>query len=209
MLQFITDSPTPEGTARQALQALEGGCRWIQIRMKDATDEGIVRAAEMILPLSREYGATLIIDDRVEIVQRTGADGVHLGKGDMHPTEARRILGKDKILGATVNTLADIKSLPLEDIDYLGAGPFRFTVTKKRLSPILGLEGYRELMTELRKFSDIPVVAIGGITLEDIPSLLDCGVTGIAVSGAISKAENPVQATERLLRKVAEGVRKG
>lgn len=204
MLQLITDSPTAEGTAGQALAALRGGCRWVQVRMKDASDEEVEKAIDLILPNCRETGATLIIDDRVELAKRTGADGVHLGKNDMHPLDARAILGPDKIIGATVNTIEDIDNLDLEAIDYLGIGPFRFTTTKKRLAPTLGLDGYRRIMTLLRKRADIPAVAIGGITLADIPQIMATGVSGIAISGAINRAADPVAATRQIMKSITQ-----
>lgn len=204
MLQFITDSKTAEGTANQALAALKGGCRWIQVRMKDASDEEVEKALNAILPHSREARAVLIVDDRVEIAARCGADGVHLGKEDMNPDDARAILGPHGIIGSTVNTIEDIDHLPLDLIDYLGIGPYRFTSTKKRLAPTLGLEGYRKIMTQLRKRSPIPTVAIGGITADDIIPVMSTGVTGIAVSGAINHADDPVAATRRLLELLSE-----
>ena len=199
MLQFITDGKTAEETVRQAISALEGGCRWIQIRMKDASEEEVEDAVKSILPHCRKARAILIVDDRVEIAARCGADGVHLGKEDTSPEQALAILGPDRIIGSTVNTLEDIGRLPLDIVDYLGIGPYRFTSTKKRLAPILGLEGYRNIMTLLRKRSSIPAVAIGGITADDIIPVISTGVTGIAVSGAISHADDPVAATRRLL----------
>ena len=199
MLQFITDGMTAEETIRQAVSALEGGCRWIQVRMKDASDHEVEEAVKAILPHCRKAQAVIIVDDRVEIAARCGADGVHLGKEDTSPEEARAILGPDRIIGSTVNTIEDIDRLPLDIVDYLGIGPYRFTATKKRLAPILGLEGYRNIMTLLRKRSSIPAVAIGGITADDIAPIISTGVTGIAVSGAISHAEDPVAATRRLL----------
>ena len=204
MLQFITDSKNAEGTAIQALAPLKGGCRWIQVRMKDASDEEVEKAVTTILPYCRKACATLIVDDRVEIAARCEADGVHLGKEDMDPGDARAILGPDRIIGSTVNTIEDIESLPLETIDYLGIGPYRFTSTKKRLAPTLGLEGYREIMTQLRKRSSIPAVAIGGITLNDIIPIMNTGVTGIAVSGAINKAKDPEATTRHILGLLTE-----
>ena len=204
MLQLITDSSTAEGTAGQVLAALRGGCRWVQVRMKDASDEEVEKATDLILPHCRETGATLIIDDRVELAKRTGADGVHLGKNDMHPLDARAILGPDKIIGATVNTIEDIDNLDLEAIDYLGIGPFCFTTTKKRLAPTLGLDGYSKIMTLLRKRADIPAVAIGGITLADIPQIMATGVSGIAISGAINRAADPTAATRQIMKSITQ-----
>ena len=199
MLQFITDGKTAEETVRQAISAIVGGCRWIQIRMKDSPDVEVEEAVKTILPYCRKCLAVLIVDDRVGVVARCGADGVHLGKEDMLPAEARAILGPDRIIGSTVNSLEDIDRLPLDVIDYLGIGPYRFTMTKKRLAPTLGLDGYRRIMIRLRQRSSIPTVAIGGITEADVVPVMDTGVSGIAVSGAISHAEDPIAATRRFL----------
>lgn len=208
MLQLITDHPTAEGTATQALTALNGGCRWIQIRMKDARDVEVEKAVMKVLPNCRKVGATLIVDDRVELVKLTGADGVHLGKNDMNPLQARTILGPEKIIGATINSIEDIDRLNLNVVDYLGAGPFRLTTTKKRLAPILGLEGYCKLMIYIRRISDIPVVAIGGVTPEDIPAIMTTGISGIAVSGAINKADDPEASTRSICEILEKSHRK-
>lgn len=199
MLQFITDHPTAEGTVNQAMSALKGGCRWIQVRMKVASDEEVEKAVGTLLPHCRKAGATLIVDDRVDIVIRCGADGVHLGKDDMDPKDARAILGLDKLIGSTVNTIEDIDHQPFDIIDYLGIGPFRFTSTKKKLAPTLGFEGYRKIMNHLRTRSSIPAVAVGGITADDIIPIMSTGVTGIAISGAINHAADPIAATRNIL----------
>ena len=137
----------------------------------------------------------MIIDDNVLLAKKIGADGVHLGKNDMPVAQARQILGEKFIIGGTVNTFEDILyHLKNGTPDYFGCGPFRFTSTKKNLAPVLGFEGYRDIVLKMReKGVDIPIVAIGGITKEDIPQLLECGVSGIALSGSIINAENPVR----------------
>jgi len=128
------------------------------------------------------------------------ADGVHLGKTDMNPNEARDILGKNFIIGSTCNTYKDIENLKNTPIDYIGLGPFRFTETKKNISPVLGIEKY-ELIVKQCVASNIriPIVAIGGITADDILPILQTGVKGIAVSSAILQAENPIAETRRML----------
>ena len=133
-------------------------------------------------------------------METAGADGVHLGKNDMPVDEARKILGPDKIIGGTANTIDDIIRLHRQGADYIGCGPFRFTTTKKKLSPVLGLEGYRDIVLKMReKGIDLPIVAIGGITVDDIPAIMGTGVTGIALSGAILNAEDPKSMTESIL----------
>lgn len=180
--------------------ALEGGCKWVQLRMKDAPEEEVLACAKEALPLCRQHGAKFILDDHVELVETAGADGVHLGKNDMPVDEARKILGPDKIIGGTANTIDDIIRLHRQGADYIGCGPFRFTTTKKKLSPVLGLEGYRNIVLKMRENGiDLPIVAIGGITVDDIPAIMGTGVTGIALSGAILNAEDPKSMTESIL----------
>lgn len=180
--------------------ALEGGCRWIQLRMKDTDDATFCRTAQEAMVLCRQYGARLILDDRVHLVERVGADGVHLGLADMPVGEARRLLGRHHIIGATANTLDQALAAVAAGADYLGCGPFRFTTTKEKLAPLLGLEGYRRILSGLRSYGvDIPVVAIGGIRLDDIAAILATGVQGIAVSGAVTGADYPVEAMRRLV----------
>lgn len=194
-LQFITHYNERYSYKDSAKIALEGGCRWIQLRIKDAEEKFLEQMALRVQSLCREYGATFIIDDNVLLAKKIGADGVHLGKNDMPVAQARQILGEKFIIGGTVNTFEDILyHLKNGTPDYFGCGPFRFTSTKKNLAPVLGLEGYRDIVLKMReKGIDIPIVAIGGITKEDIPQLLECGVSGIALSGSIINAENPVR----------------
>ena len=194
MIQFITHTNSRYGYTDGARMALEGGCRWIQLRMKDATDDDVRPIAHEIRKLCTEYGAKFILDDRVNLVVETGADGVHLGKNDMPVDEARKMLGRNKIIGGTANTFEDVERLSRQGADYIGCGPFRFTTTKKNLSPVLGLEGYRDITAQMKAHDiQLPIVAIGGILHQDIPAIMQTGVTGIAVSGAILNAENPVE----------------
>lgn len=206
MLQLITDAVTPTDVYIQAAQAMVGGCRWVQIRMKDAPDAGVLEAARLIAPHMHALGGTLLADDRVELVaaNRDLFDGVHVGKSDMPPAEARRMLGPDAIIGATVNTLADILALaPWRDVSYLGMGPYRFTVTKRALAPVLGVEGYGTALAEARRHGfDLPVVAIGGIQPEDVALLATTGICGVAVAGAITHAGDPEAATARFVEAI-------
>ena len=194
-LQFITHYNENCSYEDSAKIALEGGCRWIQLRIKDAEEKFLEQMALRVQSMCREYGATFIIDDNVLLAKKIGADGVHLGKNDMPVAQARQILGEKFIIGGTVNTFEDILyHLKNGTPDYFGCGPFRFTSTKKNLAPVLGFEGYRDIVLKMReKGAEIPLVAIGGITKEDIPQLLECGVSGIALSGSIINAENPVR----------------
>ncbi|WP_300726779.1 thiamine phosphate synthase [uncultured Bacteroides sp.] len=199
-LQFITHFTDRYTYLDSARMALDGGCRWIQLRMKDASDEELEQTALQIQSLCKQYGATFIIDDHVELVKKISADGVHLGKNDMPIAEARKILGKSFLIGGTANTFEDVKAHYEAGADYIGCGPFRFTTTKKNLSPILGLEGYRSIVSKMKESGiPLPIVAIGGITYDDIPAIMETGVTGIALSGTILRAEDPVAETRRIM----------
>lgn len=203
MIQFITHSNNRYGYVDGAHLALEGGCRWVQLRMKEATEAEFMAAAAEIGRLCKEHGATFVLDDHVEWVEKTGADGVHLGKNDMPIDEARKILGSDKIIGGTANTFEDVERLYRQGADYIGCGPFRFTTTKKNLSPVLGLEGYQHIVDQMKSHGiNLPIVAIGGILESDIKSILATGVSGIAVSGGILNAENPAEEMQRFLKLV-------
>lgn len=203
MIQFITHSNNRYGYVDGARLALEGGCRWVQLRMKEATEVEFMAAAAEIGRLCKEHGATFVLDDHVEWVEKTGADGVHLGKNDMPIDEARKILGNDKIVGGTANTFEDVERLYRQGANYIGCGPFRFTTTKKNLSPVLGLEGYQHIVDQMKSHGiNLPIVAIGGILESDIKSILATGVSGIAVSGGILNAENPAEEMQRFLKLV-------
>ena len=199
-LQFITHYTERYTYLDSVRIALEGGCRWIQLRMTEASPEEILPIALEALALCRKYNATFIIDDHVEIAKQIKADGVHLGKLDMPITEARKTLGKDFIIGGTANTFEDVQMLYKDGADYIGCGPFRYTTTKKNLSPILGLERYADIVSRMNTEGiHIPIVAIGGITKEDIPSLMQTGITDIALSGSILRAENPVEKMKEII----------
>ena len=194
-LQFITHYTEKYSHVDSARIALEGGCRWIQLRMKDADEVLLEETALVVQKMCKDYGATFIIDDHVSLVKKIKADGVHLGKNDMPIAEARRLLGDSFIIGGTVNSLDDVRATLQSAIpDYFGCGPFRFTSTKKNLAPILGHEGYRNIIREMKEGGiRIPLVAIGGIRKEDISELMADGVHGIALSSSILRAENPVE----------------
>ena len=182
MLQFITHHTDRYDEIQGTEAVLRGGCRWVQLRMKDASPEEFLRVGREVGCLCRQYGATFLLDDRVDAVKELGADGVHLGKNDMPVAEARKLLGPDKLIGATANTFEDIARAAADGADYIGLGPFRFTQTKRNLSPILGLEGYRTILARCREAGiDRPVVAIG------------------ALSGTLLGAEQPAEETRKIM----------
>lgn len=202
-LQLITQKESTGDILSEVQAFLDGGGRWVQLRMKGSKPEEIIETGRQVSALCKSYGATFIVNDHPAVVRETGADGVHLGKSDMSPDEARSLLGDGKIIGCTANTFEDIERLSAFPIDYIGLGPFRFTTTKKNLSPVLGTEGYRDIFTKMtEKRMELPVVAIGGIEIADVPLLRKAGVKFYAVSGAISKAPYPKETTEEFLQEI-------
>ncbi|MDO7742297.1 MAG: thiamine phosphate synthase, partial [Pedobacter sp.] len=149
------------------------------------------------------YEAKLIVNDYPRIALQADAWGVHLGLDDMPVPEARALLGPDKCIGGTANTFADIQRRAAEGADYIGLGPFRFTTTKKNLSPIVGLQGYTELMKQMREAGiTIPVIAIGGINPADIPAILQTGIYGIAISGVLTHDPEQHQQIQNLFNQL-------
>ncbi len=200
MLQFITHCTDRYDEIRGTQAVLSGGCRWVQLRMKGASDEEWLRVGSEVGHLCRKAGATFILNDRFDLVGPLAADGVHLGRNDLPVDEARRLLGPGKLIGATANTFDDICRAVTAGADYIGLGPFRFTRTKERLSPILGVEGYRTILARCRTEGiTLPVVAIGGITLDDLSELLPTGIAGVALSGTLLGADNTSEQTRKVL----------
>jgi thiamine-phosphate pyrophosphorylase len=189
--------------AQLAEEACMGGAEWVQLRVKKKGYSEWKDIAEDVKNICKKYKAKLIINDNVRIAHEISADGVHLGKSDLHVGEARKILGDEFIIGGTANDFIDIENLAAGKVDYIGLGPFRFTSTKENLSPVLGLEGYKKIMQACKEIKmDIPVIAIGGILIEDIKKILSLGIHGIAVSSGINMAEDK----EDMLRKYHQAV---
>lgn len=202
-LQFITHQTERYSYLEGALLALKGGCKWIQLRMKGASQEEVIEVGKPLREYCTEYRATMIIDDHVELVKVLNADGVHLGQKDMPITEARALLGQEYIIGGTANTLDEIRRHYQDGVDYIGCGPFRFTTTKERLAPTLGLEGYRKLLEGMEQEGiNVPLVAIGGITIEDIRPIMRLGISGIALSSSVLSASNPSEAVKNILNEM-------
>jgi thiamine-phosphate pyrophosphorylase len=177
------------GPSEQIEAACRAGIRLIQLRMKEASDQEFLQTARVAMKICRKWGSRLIINDRVEVAAAVNADGAHVGREDRSVREARQLLGAGKILGGTANTLEDIREHYQGGADYIGLGPYRHTTTKKKLSPVLGLQGYQQVMRALVKDgTKIPVMAIGGIGLADVGPLLEAGVYGVAFSGLLVTA---------------------
>lgn len=204
-LQFIT-SPCQQHSYMEQIKAVVlGGCNWVQLRMKDTPKDEIEKLAVEAYSFCMENGTTFIMNDDVEIAAKIGADGVHLGKNDMQPDKAREILGPQAIIGGTANTFEDIKKLVSQGVDYIGLGPFRFTKTKKNLSPVLGVEGYQTIIDKCKDEGiHIPIIAIGGLGPDDFSELFNAGIHGVALSSYITKQEQPGAVTLDLLKEIGK-----
>jgi thiamine-phosphate pyrophosphorylase len=187
-LHYITQDVAGFTHAQLAEFACKGGADWVQLRVKNKPYDEWLKIAEATKAVCQKYGAKLIINDNVQIAKEISADGVHLGKEDMNPKEARKILGNNFIIGGSSNSMEDVKRQMAYGCDYVGLGPFRFTTTREKLNPILGFDG---IQTITKQFGNkIPMIAIGGIKLEDIEPLMQTGIHGVAVSSGINMAED-------------------
>lgn len=204
-MQYITDSKKGMTVCQQIEAVCRGGARWVQLRMKGASDSELLQEGRLAKQICCRYNARLIINDNVNVARQIDADGVHLGKEDITPEEARRMLGTDKIIGATCNTFNDIVVCHKQQVDYIGLGPFAYTATKKNLSPILGIAGYTSILLEMKKADiTIPVFAIGGIQETDLPELMHTGIQGVALSGVIKNSEDMTRITEKIINDIKQ-----
>lgn len=190
-LQYLSQGKTPNDHLYHIEEVCKAGGAWIQLRLKDVDMVTYLDTALKCRKICDQYNAIMIVNDNVSIAKAILADGVHLGLEDMDPVEARKILGANFIIGGTANTIKDCMQHDMNGVDYIGLGPFRHTTTKKKLSPILGNEGYAKIITEFKnQNSEMPIVAIGGIDYNDISGLINAGVSGIAVSGMLTNKKN-------------------
>ena len=201
-LHYISQGDSPEQHLENIQKACTSGVELVQLRLKNCSEEVVLETAQKAREITGNFQTRLIINDHYKIAKTVKADGVHLGKTDTCPSIAREYLETWQWIGGTANTLEDCKNLIAKKVDYIGLGPFRFTKTKKKLSPILGLAGYQSILDLLP--GETPVIAIGGITFEDIPSILESGVHGIALSGELTKDFNKTPHIHKLLQTGAD-----
>ena len=201
--QYITNQWSSIGIEEQVELACSAGCKWIQLRVKELSYEEWKSIAFTIKSICKKFGATFIINDNVQLALELEADGVHLGQNDMLPKDARIILGDHAIIGGTANQFDQIYNLHNQKVDYVGLGPYRFTKTKKNLAPVLGLNGYYDIVTNCKAHEiNIPIIGIGGINPENIPEILSAGIFGIAVSSIISNSDSPQKITDTILKTI-------
>ncbi|GFD92298.1 thiamine phosphate synthase [Tenacibaculum mesophilum] len=197
-LHYITQGKTPEEHLENVQRACASGAEWVQLRLKNLDPKTILETAQKAREITSHFQTRLIINDYYKVAKEIKADGVHLGKTDTCPLKAKEYLGDLYIVGGTANTLEDCKMLLEKKVDYIGLGPYQFTETKKNLSPVLGTTGYQMLLEELK--TTTPIIAIGGITIEDVSEVINTGVYGVAVSGAITQNFNSIPTFHKILK---------
>ena len=179
-----------------AREALNGGATMIQLRHKSASGSQLFTWAVAIRNFCREYHALFIINDRVDIALACEADGVHLGQDDLPAAAARKLLGNTRIIGVSVSSPEEAVQAEKDGADYIGFGHVYPTVSKLKEHPPLGPENLQKTVESI----SLPVVAIGGISIENAPILISRGASGVAVISAVSRAENPSKAASELVR---------
>ena len=188
MLQFITHKSDRFSYAEQVKMVIEGGCRWVQLNMENATDDEFKKVAEEITPLCQETDTILVFDGRVELTMDMKVHGVHLHGTNMPAGQAREFLGAGAIIGVTVNTATEIMATRGLDVDYV------------TLACDLTTNDYKRIVNEVRIAGiELPIVAAGDISIQEIPQLLSDGVNGIALSKSIVDADNPVAFTREVI----------
>jgi thiamine-phosphate pyrophosphorylase len=192
-IHCLTWDCSPLSHIEQVEQLLDAGANWIQLRQKKGTNTEKLQIAKKAVSLTQKYNATLIINDSPQIALESGANGVHLGLSDVPVEEARKLLGKNAIIGGTANTQIQALQRLRENCNYIGLGPWKATRTKENLSEILGEDGIRKISSLNLK---VPIIAIGGIIPADVSKIMSLGVHGIAVSSGIVGAKNIKKAFE-------------
>lgn len=188
----------------QITKLIDGGARFLQIREKTATSRQFFDAVASCLELTRKSEAKLIVNDRVDIALMLGADGVHLGQDDLPPTEARKLLGDDAIIGFSTHTIEQVSRARSLPIDYIAFGPIFATGTKSDHDPVVGLDNLKRVRDEVK---DLPLVAIGGITLEKLDSVLEAGANSAAMISSLLEEVDMIAKSVRKAFEIGNSVR--
>ncbi len=203
-LHFISQETQNFTHQECILKALNGGVKWIQLRVKNKSDDEVYAIASEVKKMCGQFeDVTFIINDYLSIAKELDLDGIHLGMTDTSTLVARHELGDHKIVGGTANTLEDIMFHYKNGVNYVGFGPYSHTLTKKNLSPILGTEGFKSVLEALNKKSiSVPIIAIGGIEKEDIKNIAQLGVHGIALASLINLDKSPTHKSNEILQEI-------
>ncbi|OBX26501.1 thiamine-phosphate pyrophosphorylase [Gelidibacter algens] len=196
-LHYISQGNSPKEHLENIQKACSSGAELVQLRLKNVSEKKVLKIAGEAREITSHFQTRLLINDYYKIAKTVKADGVHLGKTDACPTLARKHLYTWQMIGGTANTLQDCEALLTKEVDYISLGPFRLTTTKDNLAPVLGLNGYTAIMDVLE--TETPIIGVGGITTDDVTAILETGISGIAVSGEITRDFNTVKLFNQLL----------
>ncbi|MDI9358090.1 MAG: thiamine phosphate synthase [Phycisphaerales bacterium] len=202
-LMYITHPIKDYPIVEQVEAVCKGGCRWVQLRLKNTPDEVFIKTAFEVQHICKHYKTLLTINDSVYCAQAIQADGCHLGQEDMDILQGSALLGREVILGYTCNTNLQVTQALRLPINYIGLGPlWHKTETKTDMKPFLGYKGYENIIGSIKNNlqASVPIIAIGGIEDTDIEPLLKIGVHGFAISSAIRNATDPTEKTKHLLQ---------
>lgn len=197
-LHYISQGSSPKEHLENIQKACNSGVELVQLRLKGSSEKKFLKFATEAREITAHFQTRLIVNDNYKVAREVKADGVHLGKTDSCPTVARKHLYTWQIIGGTANTLQDCEALIEKEVDYISLGPFRFTETKDNLPPVLGLNGYAAIIDVLN--TETPILGVGGITTDDVTAILETGITGLAVSGAITRDFNTIRTFNQLLK---------
>lgn len=196
-LHYISQGSSPKEHLENIQKACNSGAELVQLRLKGSFEKKFLKFATEAREITAHFQTRLIVNDNYKVAREVKADGVHLGKTDSCPTVARKHLYTWQIIGGTANTLQDCEALIEKEVDYISLGPFRFTETKDNLPPVLGLNGYAAIIDVLN--TETPILGVGGITTDDVTAILETGIAGLAVSGAITRDFNTIRTFNQLL----------
>lgn len=197
-LHYITQGDSIKEQLENIQKACSSGAELVQLRFRNVADKKLLKLASEAREITAHFQTRLLINDHYKIAKEVKADGVHLEKTDVCPTIARKYTYTWQMIGGTANTLQDCETLLQKEVDYIGLGPFRFTATKDNLPTILGLKGYTAILDELQ--TETPIIGVGGITTTDVSAILATGISGIAVSGEITRNFNTIKTFHQLLK---------
>ncbi|MES2417795.1 MAG: thiamine phosphate synthase [Bacteroidota bacterium] len=190
-LHFITHDIQQHSHVNQAQLACEAGAKWIQYRCLSKNDADLLADINAIAEICDDWGATLIVTNHIRLKGKADIQGFHIEDMEADFIALRQQIGEEYTLGGSANTLENLIRLANEGVDYAGFGPFRTTSTKPNDLPLLGLTGYEQALKALKVAQiDLPILAVGGVTLNEVQGLLKTGVFGIAVSSAINQADD-------------------
>ncbi|MGB4399718.1 MAG: thiamine phosphate synthase [Daejeonella sp.] len=201
---YLTQDLPHRSHVEQTEIACKAGANWIQYRCLSKSDDDLISELHQVASICDDWGATLILTDHYHLLDKVDAQGVHLENMNADFKEIRKLISDDKTLGASANSIEDIKRVYATGVvDYIGCGPFAHTDTKPNDYSLLGIEGYKTITQKmLQEQIDIPVLAVGGVALSDVEALLSTGIYGIAVSAAVNLAEDPGVAVKELYKAI-------